>query len=75
MLMTAGVGLFGTFTAYVASFFVQGQKREDEPSELVTEIRLLRQRVESLEATLTQSGVKLPAQFGEASEIAQRQHP
>lgn len=29
MLMTAGVGLFGTFTAYVASWFVEGKKRDE----------------------------------------------
>lgn len=28
-LMTAGVGLFGTFTAYVASWFVQGDKSNE----------------------------------------------
>lgn len=26
MLMTVGVGLFGTFTAYVSSWFVSGDK-------------------------------------------------
>lgn len=26
ILMTAGVGLFGTFTAYVASWFVEGKR-------------------------------------------------
>jgi voltage-gated potassium channel len=30
MLMTAGVGLFGTFTAYVASWFVKDKKEERE---------------------------------------------
>ncbi len=28
ILMTAGVGMFGTFTAYVASWFVHGQENE-----------------------------------------------
>ncbi len=30
LLMTVGVGLFGTFTAYLASWFVGENKREDE---------------------------------------------
>lgn len=30
ILMTAGVGLFGTFTAYVASWFVTENKQENE---------------------------------------------
>jgi voltage-gated potassium channel len=68
VLMTAGVGLFGTFTAYVASFFAQSRKRGDETEpELVTEIRLLRERMESLEAKLSSSEVKHPAQFGPAA--------
>lgn len=29
ILMTAGVGLFGTFTAYVASWFIAGKKEEE----------------------------------------------
>ncbi len=34
ILMTAGVGLFGTFTAFVASWFVEGNKAADEKSDL-----------------------------------------
>jgi voltage-gated potassium channel len=30
ILMTAGVGLFGTFSGFVASWFVAGHKKEDE---------------------------------------------
>lgn len=32
VLMTAGVGLFGTFTAYIASLFVTDKKTEEENS-------------------------------------------
>jgi voltage-gated potassium channel len=32
-LMTAGVGLFGTFTAYIASLFVSDNKTEKEKNE------------------------------------------
>lgn len=30
VLMTAGVGLFGTFTAFVASWFAEGRKEEEK---------------------------------------------
>jgi len=30
ILMTAGVGLFGTFTGFIASWFVEGKKESDE---------------------------------------------
>jgi voltage-gated potassium channel len=50
-LMTAGVGLFGTFTAFVASFFmeVQQKKEESEINKLIEEVRLLREKIELLE--------------------------
>jgi voltage-gated potassium channel len=48
ILMTAGVGLFGTFTAYVASHFVDAdrEKNHSEIQELVEEVRLLRARLD-----------------------------
>lgn len=54
ILMTAGVGLFGTFTAYVASYFVEAEqkKEQSEIQQLVEEVRLLRAEVQSLEAKL-----------------------
>lgn len=33
VLMTGGVGLFGTFSGYIASWFVGGQKKEDGKQE------------------------------------------
>lgn len=50
-LMTAGVGLFGTFTAYVASSFMEvGKKKEQsEIHKLIEEVRLLREKIEVLE--------------------------
>jgi len=44
MLMTAGVGLFGTFTAYVASYFsdVEREKEQSEIQVLIEEVRALR---------------------------------
>ncbi len=51
VLMTAGVGLFGTFTGYVASFFVEAeqQKEASEIQQLIEEVRLLRGKIEALE--------------------------
>ena len=48
--MTAGVGLFGTFTAYLATFFLDAeQKREEgEIQILIQEVRLLKTQVEAL---------------------------
>jgi len=56
VLMIAGVGLFGTFTGYVANFFVEEEqeKEQGDIKELVKEIKLLRQKVESLEKRLQQ---------------------
>lgn len=51
VLMVAGVGLFGTFTGYVANFFVEDeQQRTDNDMEtLISEVRQLRQKIEELE--------------------------
>lgn len=51
VLMTAGVGLFGTFTAYIASFFVEAEQRreQDDIQQLISEIRLLREKIEVME--------------------------
>lgn len=48
--MTVGVGLFGTFTAVVATNFMEvGHKKEtDEIHVLVEEVRMLRAQVEVL---------------------------
>jgi voltage-gated potassium channel len=51
ILMTAGVGLFGTFTGFIASLFVEPEiKREDSEIQLLTkEIQALRQEVRALQ--------------------------
>jgi voltage-gated potassium channel len=51
VLMTAGVGLFGTFTAYVATFFLEAEqkKEEGEIQQLIREVRLLRSKLEAIE--------------------------
>lgn len=55
VLMTAGVGLFGTFTGFVASMFVEPdiKREESEIRDLVREIKVLREKVESIDQTLT----------------------
>lgn len=52
LLMTAGVGLFGTFTGYVASFFMEAEqkKEENDMRQLIDEVKLLREKIEVLES-------------------------
>jgi voltage-gated potassium channel len=51
LLMTTGVGLFGTFTAYVASFFFQSAStaQPERQDEILSELRTLRDRIEKIE--------------------------
>lgn len=56
-LMVVGVGLFGTFTGFVASLFVEpGKKDEEEMRRLAEQVRLLSEKVESLGRKLEGSG-------------------
>ncbi|MCK5862704.1 MAG: ion transporter [Candidatus Hydrogenedentes bacterium] len=50
LLMTAGVALFGTFTASVASFFLEGEQEEDEKRDIdiLHEVSQLKQQVSEL---------------------------
>ena len=54
VLMTAGVGLFGTFTGFVASLFVQPELKIEEADieQLTREIQALRAQVQSLESKI-----------------------
>ena len=54
ILFTAGIGLVGTFTAYVATSFLGSEikKRENEIDVLRQEIKLVGEKVESLENIL-----------------------
>jgi len=69
ILMAAGVGLFGTLTAYIASVFLNPGKT-DGPSEaeLTQELKLLREKMEGLETRLHKIHAALPAQFGKPPE-------
>lgn len=57
VLMTAGVGLFGTFTGFVASMFVEPdiRREDDDLSSLTREIRALRGEVRALEQEVTRT--------------------
>jgi voltage-gated potassium channel len=69
MLMTAGVGFFGTLTAYIASLFLGAGKAEARPeTDLANELKLIRERIESLESKLHKIHAELPAQFGKPPE-------
>lgn len=65
ILMTAGVGLFGTFTGFVASLFVEPELKEGEADiqQLTLAIQALSAQVQSLEAklnTTTESPNRVP---------------
>ena len=46
ILMVAGIGLFGTFTAFVASFFLQPQEPQNE---IISELKIIKDKLEQLE--------------------------
>jgi voltage-gated potassium channel len=54
VLMTAGVGLFGTFTGLVASFFIEPEAREQtsDIEVLLGEVRELREQVRTLQESV-----------------------
>jgi len=61
ILMTAGVGLFGTFTGFIASMFVEPdiKREEDQVQNLVKEIRALRAEVQSMDEKVTRTNRSL----------------
>lgn len=52
ILMSAGVGLFGTFSGFLAAWFIQPEAASDQRAELGLEIRALREEVASLRRLL-----------------------
>ncbi len=69
ILMTVGVGFFGTLTAYIASVFLNpGKTSGTSETELAKELRLMRERIEGLETKLHKIHTALPAQFGKPPE-------
>ena len=59
VLMIAGVGLFGTFTGYVANFFVEDEQQQvdNDMQILISEVQQLRQKIEAMEKRLTNDKV------------------
>jgi voltage-gated potassium channel len=57
VLMTAGIGLFGTFTAYIASFFFHQEEEAEEKREesILSELKAIRERLDRLEGNTEQS--------------------
>jgi voltage-gated potassium channel len=57
ILMVAGVGLFGVFTGYVASLFVESETKEEKSTEsqILKEIHALQQQVSQLAARIPHS--------------------
>lgn len=57
-LMIAGVGLFGTFTAYIASFFVKSDQKEEKARDevLLSEVKELRQQLDRIEKRIGEQG-------------------
>ncbi len=62
VLMTAGVGLFGTFTAYIASFFLQQEEEEEEKREeqILSELKAIRERLDRIEGNTEQPSRPVP---------------
>lgn len=62
VLITAGVGLFGTLTGFVASLFVEPdfKKKDTETAQLIEEIQALRRQVQSLETKIDFRNVPSP---------------
>ena len=54
VLMVTGIGTFGTFTAYIASFFAETENTEDEKRDLrvLEEIKKLNERLDGIEEKL-----------------------
>jgi cell division protein FtsB len=58
--MTAGVGLFGIFTGFVASLFVEPElkQEENEIQQLTREVQALSAQVQLLQTKLNNQGPK-----------------
>ena len=61
ILMTAGVGLFGTFTGFVASMFVEPdiKREENEVHALAKQIKALRSEIQSIDEKITRQHRKV----------------
>lgn len=64
-LIMAGVGLFGTFTAYVASFFMQYE--EDPDTEVLEELKAIKEKLSLLESKVASDDPDTPSVGSEES--------
>lgn len=67
VLVVFGLSFFGTFTAYVASFFLERTqlKEESDLHRLVQEVKKLREKIERLEGAVRPSAAASPARPSE----------
>ena len=65
ILMCAGVGLFGTFSAFLAAWLISPEEsaRENELSELRKEMQSMRQLIESMAVTSDRSKTNAESQL------------
>lgn len=78
ILMTAGVGLFGTFTGFVASMFVEPdiKREENEVHALAQEIKALRRELRSVDDKITRQNRKMSrSRRKERAAMPQQQPP
>jgi voltage-gated potassium channel len=52
VLMMSGVGLFGTLSGLVASYFLGGKDGNDEHEQLLTQLEILQQKIDELDAKI-----------------------
>jgi voltage-gated potassium channel len=76
-LMISGVGLFAIFTGFITSFFNEAEQKQEEQAvkTLIEEIRLLRQKVESLEKLALNPGASLVREPIEATSDERESFP
>ena len=70
LLMTAGVGLFGTFTAYVATYFLEKEEAKEELREerILAELMAIRERLDQFEKRTEQGVAPYVAQGAPSGE-------
>ncbi|GAA5125540.1 ion transporter [Luteolibacter yonseiensis] len=66
VLMIAGVGLFGTFTGFIASMFVEPdiKREEDEVQGLTRQIQALREEIRAIDRKITRQNRRMNQQGG-----------
>ena len=77
ILMTAGVGLFGTFTGFVASMFVEPdiKREENQLNALAKEIRALRAEMQSIDEKISRTNKSLSRQRKKQRRVSKPYSP